>query len=223
MKKVLFSFTAIVFAILLSMNAYSQNNCSFHVGAALPMGTFGSDSQNDDNAGGAGVGFNLGGKYLYKLNESGLGLFIGGDFNFNGLKSSVKDDVKNTFGSGVDVTYYKYLNIPVTAGLNYTYEANSLISLFAEAGVGADFLKVTDLTVEANGQKLEMSFDLSTQFAYTLGGGLMFNDKFMLGLHYFGLGDHNVGGQAKLNGDSEDLESSKLKVSLLNLTLGIKL
>lgn len=223
MKKLLFSFTAIVFAILLSMSVYAQNNCSFHVGAALPMGTFGSDNLNDDNAGGAGVGFNLGGKYLYKLNESGLGLFIGGDFNYNGLKSSVKDDVKNTFGSGVDVTYYKYLNIPVTAGLHYTYEANSQISLFAEAGVGADFLKVTDMTAEANGQKMVMSFDLSTQFAYTLGGGLLFNDKFMLGLHYYGLGDHNVSGQMKFNGNTQDIDASKLKVSLLNLTFGIKL
>ena len=223
MKKVLFSFTVILFAILFSAKAYSQSNCSIHAGAAFPMGVFGSDNYDDEYSGGAAVGFNLGGKYVYTLNETGLGLFIGGDFNYNGLKSNVKDDLKSAFSPGVDVSFYKYINIPVTAGLNYTYKANSQVSLFGELGVGADFLKVTNMTAEANGQKVEMVFDLSTQFAYTLGGGLVLSDKYMLGLHYYGLGDHNVGGTMKYNGDSEDLDKNKIKVRMLNLTLGIKL
>lgn len=223
MKKVLFIITAMLFTFLLSINAYSQSKCSIHAGAAFPMGEFGSDSQNDEYAGGAATGFNVGGKYLYKLNENGLGVFVGGDFNYNGLKSSVKDDMKKVFSPGVDVTFYKYINIPITAGLNYTYKANSQVSLFGELGVGADFLKVTNMTAEANGQKIEMVFDLSSQFAYTVGGGLQFNDKYLLGLHYYGLGDHNVGGQVKYNGDSQDLDKNKIKVRMLNLTLGIKL
>jgi len=223
MKKVLFSFTAMLFAILFSVNAYSQSNFSIHAGAAFPMGEFGSDNLNDENAGGAAVGFNLGVKYVHQLNETGLGLLVGGDFNYNALKSGVKDDIKSVFGQGVDVTFYKYMNIPLTAGLHYTYKANSQVSLFGELGVGADFLKVTNMTAEANGQKVEMVFDLSTQFAYTVGGGLQLNDKYLLGLHYYGLGDHNVGGQMKYNGDSEDLEKNKIVVRMLNLTLGIKL
>ena len=223
MKKALFPFLAILFTLLFSVNAFSQNNFSIHAGAAFPMGEFGSDNQNDENAGGAAVGFNLGANYVYKLNESGLGLFVGGDFNYNGLKSGVKDDIKSAFGPGVDVSFYKYINIPVTAGLHYTYKANSQVSLFGELGIGADFLKVTTMTAEANGQKVEMVFDLSTQFAYTLGGGLELNDKYLLGLHYYGLGDHNVGGQMKYNGDSQDINKNKIVVRMLNLTLGIKL
>ncbi|HNW54639.1 MAG TPA: hypothetical protein PKN21_10240, partial [Bacteroidales bacterium] len=172
MKKVLFFISAMLFAILFSANAYSQSKCSIHAGAAFPMGEFGSDSQNDEYAGGAAVGFNIGGKYLSTLNQNGIGVFVGGDFNYNGLKSSVKDDMKKISSPGVDLTFYKYINIPLTAGLNYTYKANSQVSLFGELGVGADFLKVTNMTAEANGQKIEMVFDLSTQFAYTLGGGL---------------------------------------------------
>ena len=223
MKKVLLFIPAMLFAILFSANAYSQSKCSIHAGAAFPMGEFGSDSQNDEYAGGAAVGFNVGGKYLSTLNQNGIGVFVGGDFNYNGLKSSVKDDMKKIFSPGVDLSFYKYINIPITAGLNYTYKANSQVSLFGELGVGADFLKVTNMTAEANGQKIEMVFDLSTQFAYTLGGGLQFNDKYLLGLHYYGLGDHNVGGQMKYNGDSQDMDKNKLKVRMLNLTLGIKL
>ena len=223
MKKVLLFIPAMLFAILFSANAYSQSKCSIHAGAAFPMGEFGSDSQNDEYAGGAAVGFNIGGKYLSTLNQNGIGVFVGGDFNYNGLKSSVKDDMKKIFSPGVDLSFYKYINIPITAGLNYTYKANSQVSLFGELGVGADFLKVTNMTAEANGQKIEMVFDLSTQFAYTLGGGLQFNDKYLLGLHYYGLGDHNVGGQMKYNGDSQDMDKNKLKVRMLNLTLGIKL
>ena len=70
---------------ILTSNVYSQGNFSIHFGPLLPLSSFADDNLDDDEAGGAGIGFGLGVHYVYSLSESGLGLFGGIDFNYNGL------------------------------------------------------------------------------------------------------------------------------------------
>lgn len=225
MKKVAISLTAILIAFLLSGSIYAQSSFSIHAGPSFPLSDFGDDDLYDDDAGGAGVGINLGGKFLYKLNDNGLGLYLGADFIFNGLKSSVKDDIEDEFaemGANIDIIYYKYINVPVTAGINYTYKANEQVSLFADLGIGVDFLKVTDMTLEENNEELEIMFDSSPQLAYIFGGGVLIQDKYVIGLHYNGLGKHDVMGVIQYDGEIEDLDKSELKVDILTLTIGIK-
>lgn len=223
MKKIVISLTAILIAIFLSGNIYSQSSFSIHAGPAFPLSDFGDDDIYDDDSGLAGVGLSLGGKLLHQLNDKGIGLYLGADFNYNGLKSDAKDDIEDEFGSDVDIKFYKFINVPVTAGLNFSYKANDQISLFGDLGIGADFLKVTNWTLEADNEELEISYKLSTQLAYKIGGGLLIDDKFIIGLHYNGLGEHKLKGEMEYDGDTEDLDDVKLKVSLLTLTLGIKL
>lgn len=215
----------LIVVLFMTENLYSQGSFSLHAGPSFPISDFGDDDMDDEDAGGAGVGLNIGGKYVYKLNDKGLGLYFGADFIYNGLKSSVKDDIEDEFenmGLDVDITYYKYINVPITAGLNYTYKANEQISLFADLGIGADFLKITNYKMEADNEEVELNFDLSTQLAYKFGGGLLIQDKYSIGLNYYGLGKHDVKGEMKYNGDSEDIEDLELKVDVLTLTFGIK-
>jgi len=226
MKKTVTHFVAILIAIFLSGNAFSQNSFSIHAGPAFPLADFGEDDVSDEDAAGAAVGFNLGGKYLYSLNDKGLGLYLDAGFIFNGLKKSVKDDLEDALsdfiGADVDIAPYKYINIPITAGLNYTFKANEKMSLFGDLGIGFDFLKVTRMNIEVDGEEMEANYDLSTHLAFKLGGGLLIQDKYIVGLHYNGLGNHNVKGEMKYDGVTEDLEGSDLKVDILTLTFGIK-
>src|SRR5690349_15323623 len=124
MKKSVTLSTAILIALFLSVNAYSQSSFSLHAGPAFPVGDFGDDDVNDEDSGGAGIGINLGGKYLYSLNDKGLGLYVDVGFNFNALKKSVKDDTKEALddyiGMDADIKFYKYINVPLTAGLSYS-------------------------------------------------------------------------------------------------------
>jgi hypothetical protein len=224
MKELTISLTAIVIAIFLSGTVYSQSSFSIHAGPSFPLSDFGDDDSDDPDAGGAGVGLNLGGKYLYKLNDKGLGLYIGADFNYNGLKSSIKEDIESVYEgmeADIDITYQKYINVPITAGINYTFKANEQVSLFADLGIGADFLKVTNMTIEIDNEEIEANYDLSTQLAYIFGGGLLLQEKYIIGLHYNGLGKHNVKGEIDFEGDTEDADS-ELKVDVLSLTVGIK-
>ena len=84
----------ITFCILVSLNSNAQGTFSIHAGPSFPLADFGDDDIYDDDSGLAAVGITLGGNYLYKLNNKGLGLNIGLNFKFNGLKSRAKDDVE---------------------------------------------------------------------------------------------------------------------------------
>ena len=225
MKKTALYLVSLTFAVLISTNTFSQGAFSIHAGTAIPLSDFGDDNLNSDEAGGAAIGFNFGGKYQYQIIEAGLGLYLGANLNYNGLKKSVKDDIEQTFTdmtTNVDITYYKHLNIPVTAGLYYAYKANESLSLFGELGLGVDFLKITDMKMEANGQELKFNFKAKSQMAFEFGGGLLIQDKYIFELNYCGLGKHKVSGEILYDGGTEDLGDYDQKVSLLTISLGYK-
>lgn len=219
MKKTFITLSLITFLSL--GNVYSQGGAlSIHVGPSFPLSDFA-----DEEEGGAAIGISIGGKYTHTLNESGLGLYIGVDLSYNPLKKEVRKEIEELLGQlGAEVdTYYKYINIPATAGLNYTYRANDKISLFTDLGIGANFLKLTTMSLEAFGENVDYNFKLSAQLAYKIGGGLLINDKYILGLYYDGLGEHRIKGEVEFeDGRTEDLEDIKQKLSLLRLTIGIK-
>ena len=218
------SYLLVLLTFSLAIKAYSQSTVSIHIGPSIPVSDFGSDDLDED-AGGAAIGLNIGLQYVYPLSENGLGIFGGIDFNYNGLKKDVKEDTEELYESfginDADIKFYKYINIPLTVGLNYTYKPEDKIGVFANAGLAVNFLKMTDMEVEASGQTVTTDMDLAYGIGFKIGGGIQFNQKIFLSIDYLGLGKHDVEGKVKTTGYSEDIDS-ELKVSLLALTLGIK-
>lgn len=88
-------FPFILLLVFFTTKVHSQGIMSVHFGPSFPVSDFGSDNIFDEDAGGAAVGFNIGLKYTYPLNDKGLGLFGGIDFNYDGLKKDFKDDVED--------------------------------------------------------------------------------------------------------------------------------
>ena len=125
MKKIisLFAFLLICFAI-----GFSQPYGSFHLGTALPISDFGSDDLSDENAIGAAIGFSAGVNFFFPIEAISvpgkIGILFGADAMYNGLKKDIKDYIKETYGYfGLDVdTYMKYINIPISVGVNYENE-----------------------------------------------------------------------------------------------------
>jgi len=215
----------VLLSCFLITKTYSQGNVLIHFGPSFPVLDFASGDLDDEDAGGATVGLNMGLQYIYPLSESGLGLFGGIDFNYNGLKKTVKDDVEELYESmgisNADYKFYKYINIPITAGLNYTYQADDEIGVFANAGLALNFLKITDMEIEVNGQTVTQEMDLANSIGFKLGGGILINKKTSISIDYFGLGKHDIEGTVKTSGYSEDIDGEG-KVDLLTLTLGFK-
>ncbi|MFT3739077.1 MAG: hypothetical protein QM786_09985 [Breznakibacter sp.] len=222
------NFKIIVFvllSVLFTERTYSQGSFSVHFGPSFPVMDFASDDTDNEDAGGAAVGLNVGLQYIYPLSENGLGLFGGIDFNYNGLKKGYKDDIEDLYESiglsGVDIKYYKYINVPITAGLNYTYEADDKIGVFANAGLALNFLKITDMEFKVNGQTATTEMDVASNIGFKIGGGILINKKTSISIDYLGLGKHDLDGKVKADGSSEDLDG-EIKVDIVTLTLGIK-
>lgn len=85
--------------LISTCSVIAQNSLDIKVGVASPLSDFGSQDINDENAGGAALGFNIGLKYTYQLSDNGLGLFAGLDFNYNGLSKDIKNDIEDLYES----------------------------------------------------------------------------------------------------------------------------
>jgi hypothetical protein len=100
----------------------------------MPLSDYKSDDINNENAGGAGIGFATGVQYSYQLTETGLGLFLGFDFMISGYQDDFKNEVTDLYESllgltSADYTWPKLYNLPLTGGLNILYDINDNSSL----------------------------------------------------------------------------------------------
>ncbi len=225
MKKILYSLSTLTIAAFFSINVYSQGYFSAYLGPAIPVGDFADDDINEDDAGGAAIGLNLGGRFSYPIADIGLSLFAEANLNFNCLQKEVKEDIENLYrylGPDVDIRYSKYINMPLIAGINYTYKANDLISLYGDFGIGPDFLKITRTKAESGNNELELEYKMSAQFALKIGGGILFKDKFFVGLHYNAFGEHEVEGEMEYNDHSVDMDDTEIRVNMLTITAGVR-
>ena len=215
----------VVLSCLLIAKTYSQGNVSIHFGPSFPVLDFASDDLDNEDAGGAAVGLNIGLQYIYPLSESGLGLFGGIDFNYNELQNDVKDDVEELYElmgiQNADYKFYKYINIPIAVGLNYTYQADEKIGVFANAGLALNFLKITDMEIGVDGQTVTTEMDLANGIGFKIGGGILIKQKISISIDYLGLGKHDIDGKVKTTGYSEEFDG-EAKVDLLTLILGVK-
>jgi hypothetical protein len=233
MKKTKYFLSVLILSVLFfGNNAFSQGLFNIHGGFALPNGDWADDDIDQilDHSGGQGTGFTIGAEGVIPLTDQGLGLFIGGDISITGFKKGVKDDIEED-ADDMDFTYPKNISIPISAGLHYQYKPNEKVALYGKGGIAMSFLKTTNFVMEEKDYSTETwKYDMSNSMGLVLGGGVILNDKVIIGLNYFGLGEHSIKGKyeieyddSSIDNDKGDLEKMKKKVSYVTLTIGIKL
>lgn len=221
MKKItLFVGMFACFALIMPIHSYAQGVFSYHFGLAVPSSSFADYNIDSEKIGAAALGLNVGVKYDYPLSEDGLGLFAGFDLNYNGLQKGFRDDYENDYEPD-DITYPKYLNIPVSGGLSYNFMVNDKVALFGKGGLVASFLKMTNLKDSYDGDEETIKFDSSTNLGYTIGVGARLNSKIELAITYMGLGEHRISYTFD-GGYDNDRGSFKQEVGLTTLTIGFK-
>lgn len=227
MKKIMLFVLILTSSIAISK---AQGSFQLHVGPAFPTGDFADDSYENAIWGGDGcasMGLNLGIKYYSPLKPSGLSLVFGLDFMYNPLSKDFKDDLEDDW-DGEDITFPKYINIPFLAGLNYQIPVSEKLAFFGEGSLGFNILKITKIKTEADSYEYSEKFSPSVKFSYTLGGGMWIQDKYSIGLNYYGLGSHKCDSEWEetYSGDSDsgdDEFERSLDISAFTLTFGIKL
>jgi len=224
MKKIMI----LLFVLICSTTtADAQNYFQLQLGFGFPSGDFADDNYNNaifKGDGYASTGFNLGIKYYYPLEVEGLSMVLGVNIFYNPLDADCKDKLEDVWD---DVKFSKYINIPIMFGVNYKISVHEKISFFGEGSLGVNILKITNLKMENDyyNTDLEINFHPSFKLSYAIGMGILFQDKYSLGLHYYGLGSHKCKYEEIF--DTTEKEDKKfdraLDISILSLTFGIKL
>lgn len=200
----------------------AQNSFSLHAGVASPMGSYADAtanySSNSSNAvlryglldqtkkGGAGLGFNVGAQGKIGISGvKGLGIIIGADFFFNSTNTDVSDYMEDFISDNesstqeISVKLPKYINVPMMAGVNYTYDINDKIGVYGEGALGVNMRFITGFELYQATTTMEnigrISYKMATTFAYRFGAGVIIAKRFTVGLNYI---SH---GQAKVKGD----------------------
>ena len=205
---------------------------------------------DDEKVGGAGVGIDLGMQWKFGIQSvNGLGIILSVDGMVNRLNSDINewmedyiDDAEDEYDD-FELKTPKYFNFPVLVGVNYTHALNENIGLFGEAAMGFNIRKITKLyehyemddsytyyngysysTIEYTYKRTyTYNYDMSSTFAFRIGGGLVFNNRFTLGLSYWNLGSARIKGKyeserTSYNGDAVVTTKDKDKFKLKSLT-----
>ncbi len=224
MKKVI-NFSSFLFILLFISNSLFAQ-FSLHIGAGVPTGDFAADDISEEDDGLSGTGFNAGWEYLTPLvDSSGLNLFLGGDLFVNNISDNAKDDMEEGISSDTDIEFPMYVYIPVTVGLNYTFDIDQSVKFFGKAGVSANFLKMTDYIIEDAFYKTTVTYNPSASFGFLIGGGIILKDKFIIAANYLALGEHDIDGNIEsdvlgLDIDGE-IDGFKRNVSIIKISFGI--
>ncbi|MEM6629404.1 MAG: hypothetical protein AAF694_07005 [Bacteroidota bacterium] len=217
MRLINLSITMLAFCI--SLSGFGQSYFTAHIGPSFPTADFGDEDLSDDDAGNAGIGLNAGITYYYPLNENGLSLFAGVDVMYNELSKDVKDDLEEIFTQETDITFRKFINIPVSAGLNFQIDTQSDVSLFSKIGLVANFLTITDEEYEIENEKFRVETDLANSFGLKIEGGIILKGKTRISASYYGLGTHDLDREI-VSGIERGQIDEEINISMLTLTVG---
>lgn len=214
MKHVLITFLILVVSLTTS-NA--QRGFELHIGPSFPVGDFAVNDLNSSSAGCAATGFNWGIKYMLPLKQNKLFLNFGMDCFYNEYNSDVKS-------ADPDVDFGTYVNVPFTVGMMFQKTLFNKVSFWGEANMGANVSTITNTTGSYSGSDYTYEIEPANEFCYSVGMGLLLNNRISLGLYYNALGspkyEYTISGA---NGYSEKETADALNISTVSFTLGIRL
>lgn len=198
----------------------------------------------------------------------GLGVIGSLDVFYNGLNKENKELFEETYKDTYPIedkfydirtksNYPNIINLPIMLGVNYQYGINENISLWAECAFGLNYRMITshkykmsykwdyeshyygnaDFTHSIS-YKLSYNFKNNVTFGRQIGFGVMFAQRFSIGLHYYNLGgksksviseyewsktDHSTynGGHTNTKDVEDDITGGKFNASMLVLRFGI--
>lgn len=205
--------------------ARAQLYIGLHGGATLPTGYY-ADSKLADGEWmlqgsnqmkvGAGTGFAAGLDVAYAMPFlSDLSVLVEGEF----MQSEPNKDVKkwhSLHGSEGEYVLPKYRNIPILAGVRYSYPIGKYYDLFGEVLGGVNIRMITPYTW---GPKTN-TYDNATTMAFRVGAGIVVRDMVTLSAGFTSLGN------APLTGDyysAADQKYNIVKATMVTVSLGFRI
>lgn len=234
---------ALAVMLILGGQAMAQTHGTMYLSAAFPMSDFASVNQlsstalwggENDNYGGAGIGFNAGLKWDFGIGVRGVSVVLSVDGIYNGPNAEMKEcykDLKETYdllSSNITMTTPKYVNVPAMLGLRYTFYLNPQFGIYAEGGVGGNARFITNYTAKYTdllGVKHNEVYEYNTafSFAYQAGLGIEVSRNLVIGCSLYNLGAAPVKGSYSVdNVDNVEFEHGTLEPVMVLGRIGFR-
>lgn len=162
-------------------------------GLAFPVGDYADDNGSD--AGGAGLGFFVGGEIDVALPAKGLSWYS----TLMIVRNSFDEDVfgfQAQQGQTLETDAGAWLHFPAMSGLKYESEINQDVRMFGFGQMGLNFFMPpgADFTLTAGNQTAngEGEADSGVSFGFGIGGGAVFNDQITVSARFLILGEPEV-------------------------------
>lgn len=237
MKKSIFITLVLINSINISQ---AQSSFQVHLGLTFPSGDFANyDEVNDfysgalghTRSGNASTGLDLGVKYQTPAKVDGLFLVLNINLLYNLLNKDYREDIEDDIIDDTDfanISFPKFINIPILAGLKYEIPVKEKLAFYGEGGLGFNMLKITKFKYKTEYYDYSEKYSPSLKLGFTIGGGVLIQDKFSIGLNYYGLGSHKVKFEQKwANSTNTNTDNGRfdraLDIRAFTLTFGIKL
>jgi len=216
--------TKLIFIILLIVNTtHAQEIPKIHLGVAIPLSDFGNVDLDNEDAGGAGIGANVGLQWILPLSRHGLGFYSGGDIMYNELASKAKDYHEDLLAQGVEITHNAYINMVLSAGLLYEFRIGDEVSLLTSLGVTGSYLVMTDLVLETDDEEVTITTKPGESYGFRVGGGFLISDYASIEFNYHRLGKYDTKRELKSSMGYSDKFDFEKKVDIFTVTLGFRL
>lgn len=240
MKNLFLLFFFLLFAININAQKDNINNTdvssslekpdpyfTFSFGATFPSGDFGEYDFDRERKLGASTGVGINFEYTYPISNSGFGLFFSAGLNLNWVKGEFKEAFEDESNIDIDdITFQKFLNLPISSGVNYTINADEKLGFILNFGLLANTIKITDFVIDTEDYEIIYSTKPKTNIGIKMGAGLLINDKTLISLNYYDAGRTPIRYtyEQSYDGDTyKDSETITSKISYLSLTVGFKL
>ncbi|MEL6824430.1 MAG: outer membrane beta-barrel protein [Calditrichota bacterium] len=200
--------------------AQGEGVFSLNAGLAFPQGDFADDTGQD--AGGAKMGFGGFAEYDYVIDPSGwLWTSLAGFYIH-----SIDEDVIST-NQDVNVDAGSWKNIPIMTGVKFQRAASPTVSIFGAGLLGLNyFLPPGAELSQQQGQTLveaELEAEGGFSFGFSIGGGVVINDKIVVSARILNLGNVEYEGTLTQEGFQDQEIEGETSIAMFTLSAGIRL
>jgi|GEM_PF-2679757 len=183
-------------SLMIVINCFSQeteNQWMLNIGVSFPTGEFASEGNDIENNLSANIGGGINLQYNYFINKN-IGAFAGIGANYNGIKMDFKKKYESYEIMNSDITTPKYLNFPISVGVIGKTNSNKQVSLYGNAGVILNFIKITNYKIDVSDVDYEtiLIYKLANSVGFKVGGGLILNEKYSIALNYINAGNARI-------------------------------
>jgi hypothetical protein len=167
----------------------------------------------------AKTGIIVGFQYSYQIASCGIGLFAGLDIIYNNVNKEYKDSVEyylNEWFGNESIEFPKHYNIPISAGIEYLYQASDRITLLWNLGITYNFFKTSNQIIDDEYTET----DWGSSLGFKSGIGIIIKEKVSISLDYLGLGEYDTNIKLYDSGSFVTEGESVETVNMLTLTFG---